>query len=180
MVVNLGFLDWSRYFFIQVAPQLSSRGWVDPVPDPLLLRKFGMAENRTRDLLICSQKLCPLDHRGGLPHNSLRAIILQQPTQKFFCSQAHILAGWRLETRLHSMLLLPASELFFITTLHGPRRKQPMYCWEGVFTAPLHSNGSYSTVACVFVAAGMCLPSRCLAMDFSNFNLPTFGRHGTA
>jgi hypothetical protein len=24
--VNLGFLDWSRYFFIQVAPQLSSRG----------------------------------------------------------------------------------------------------------------------------------------------------------
>jgi hypothetical protein len=35
--VNLGFLDRSRYFSIQVAPQLSSRGWVDPVPDPLLL-----------------------------------------------------------------------------------------------------------------------------------------------
>jgi hypothetical protein len=26
MAVNLGFLDWSRYYFIQVAPQLSSRG----------------------------------------------------------------------------------------------------------------------------------------------------------
>jgi hypothetical protein len=26
MAVNLGFLDQSRYFFIQVAPQLSSRG----------------------------------------------------------------------------------------------------------------------------------------------------------
>jgi hypothetical protein len=38
MVVNLGFLDRSRYFLFQVAPQLSSRGWVDPVPDPLLLR----------------------------------------------------------------------------------------------------------------------------------------------
>jgi hypothetical protein len=61
-----GFLDRSRYFFIQVAPQLSSRGWVDPVPDPLLLRKSGGAGNRTRDLRIFSQKLWPLDHRGGL------------------------------------------------------------------------------------------------------------------
>jgi hypothetical protein len=32
----LGFLDRSRYDFFQVAPQLYSRGWVDPVPDPLL------------------------------------------------------------------------------------------------------------------------------------------------
>jgi hypothetical protein len=32
----LGFLDRSRCFFFQVAPQLYSRGWVDPVPDPLL------------------------------------------------------------------------------------------------------------------------------------------------
>jgi hypothetical protein len=35
----LGFLDRSCYFVFQVAPQLYSRGWVDPVPDPLLLRK---------------------------------------------------------------------------------------------------------------------------------------------
>jgi hypothetical protein len=33
-------------FFFQAAPQLSSRGWVDPVPDPLLLRKSGSARNR--------------------------------------------------------------------------------------------------------------------------------------
>jgi hypothetical protein len=33
-----GFLDRSRYF-LEISPQLSSRGWVDPVPDPLLLRK---------------------------------------------------------------------------------------------------------------------------------------------
>jgi hypothetical protein len=43
-----GFLDWSRYFFFQVAPQLYSRGGVDPVPDPLLLRKCSYARNRTR------------------------------------------------------------------------------------------------------------------------------------
>jgi hypothetical protein len=49
----------------QIAPQLSSRGWVDPVPDPLLLRKSGRAGNQTRDLRICSQELWPLDHRHG-------------------------------------------------------------------------------------------------------------------
>jgi hypothetical protein len=32
----LDFLDWSRYYCFQVAPQLYSRGSVDPVPDPLL------------------------------------------------------------------------------------------------------------------------------------------------
>jgi hypothetical protein len=37
----LGFLDRNRYFLFQVAPQLYSRGWVDPVPDPWLLRKSG-------------------------------------------------------------------------------------------------------------------------------------------
>jgi hypothetical protein len=44
----LGFLDWSRYFFLQVTPQLYSRGRVDPVSDPLLLRKSGSARNRIR------------------------------------------------------------------------------------------------------------------------------------
>jgi hypothetical protein len=43
----LNFLDWSRYFFFQVALQLYSRGWANPVPDPLLLRKSGSAGNRT-------------------------------------------------------------------------------------------------------------------------------------
>jgi hypothetical protein len=64
--VNFGFLDRSRYFSFQVVSQLSSRGWVDPVPDPLLLRKSGSAGNRTRDHWICSQELWPLDHRDGL------------------------------------------------------------------------------------------------------------------
>jgi hypothetical protein len=62
---SLCFIDRSRYCLFQVAPHLYSRGWVDPVPDPLLLRKSGSAANRTRDLWICSQELWPQDHRGG-------------------------------------------------------------------------------------------------------------------
>jgi hypothetical protein len=64
--INLSFLDPSRYYFFQKAPQLSSWGWVDPIPDPLLLRTSGSAENRTWDLWLCSQELWPLDHKGGL------------------------------------------------------------------------------------------------------------------
>jgi hypothetical protein len=55
--ININFLDRSRYFLFKVAPHLSSRGWVDPVPDPLLLRKSGSAGNRTRDLCVCSQEM---------------------------------------------------------------------------------------------------------------------------
>jgi hypothetical protein len=40
-------------------------GWVDPVPDPLLLRKSGSAGNRIRDLWVSSQELWRVDHRGG-------------------------------------------------------------------------------------------------------------------
>jgi hypothetical protein len=57
---------------------------------------------------------------------------------------------------------------------------EPLYCWEGVVTAPLNINGSYSIVAWLSVAAGICLPSRCLAMDVSyEFTIPAFGRHVT-
>ena len=62
---------WITTYFIQVAPQLTSRGWVYPVPDPLTLRKSGSAGNRTWDLCVCSQKLWLLDHRGGLIEISL-------------------------------------------------------------------------------------------------------------
>jgi hypothetical protein len=66
----LGFLDRSLYYFFQVAPPLCSRGWVDPVPDPLLLRKSGSDENRSRDLWICSPELWPVDHTTSLkPQN---------------------------------------------------------------------------------------------------------------
>jgi hypothetical protein len=54
---NLSFLDLSRKLFFQVAPQLSSRGRVDLVPEPFLLRKSCSAGNRTRHLCVCSQEL---------------------------------------------------------------------------------------------------------------------------
>jgi hypothetical protein len=95
---------------------------------------------------------------------------------QFLCSQTHILAGWRLQTRL----IFQLSKLFFITTLHGPRRNQGIYCWEGVFTALFHSSRSYSIVACVFVATGLCLQIRCLAVNgYSDFTFPTFVHHVT-
>jgi hypothetical protein len=51
---------------------------------------------------------------------------------------------------------------------------------EGVFTTTLHSNGSYSLVACIFFAVGMCLPSHYLAMNvYSDFTIPAFGSHAT-
>jgi hypothetical protein len=43
----LGSLDCSCYFCFQVGPQLYSWCWVDPVPDPLLLRKYGSTRNWT-------------------------------------------------------------------------------------------------------------------------------------
>jgi hypothetical protein len=52
----LGFLDRSCCFFFQVAPQLYSRGWVGPVPDPLPLGRCGGAGSRARGLW-------PLDRR---------------------------------------------------------------------------------------------------------------------
>jgi hypothetical protein len=58
----------------QVAPQLSSRGWVDRVPDPPLLWNAGSVRNRTRDLWICSQGPWPLDLRGGPTYPTTRPL----------------------------------------------------------------------------------------------------------
>jgi hypothetical protein len=44
----LGFLHWSLFYLFEVVRQLYSRGWVETVTDPLLLRKSGSAGNRTR------------------------------------------------------------------------------------------------------------------------------------
>jgi hypothetical protein len=57
----LEFLNRSRYLFFQIAPQLYSRGWVDPVRDPLLLRKSGSAGNRTRTKINDLAVLISLD-----------------------------------------------------------------------------------------------------------------------
>jgi len=77
---------WIATYFIQVAPQLTSWGWVYPVPDPLPLRKSGSAGNWTQDLCICSQKLWPLDHRGGL-RGYIIVSIFKAATWVMFCSK---------------------------------------------------------------------------------------------
>jgi hypothetical protein len=95
---------------------------------------------------------------------------------QFLCSQTHILEGWRLETQPTLLNWTLLYNHFARTT----QKTQRLYCWEGVFAVPLHSYGRYSVVACVFVAAGMCLPSRCLTMNiYSHFTIPAFGRHVT-
>jgi hypothetical protein len=57
-VINLSILHRSRYFSFKLLLIYPHKGWVDPIPDPLLLRKPGSAGNRT-------QELWPLDHRDG-------------------------------------------------------------------------------------------------------------------
>jgi hypothetical protein len=84
--VNLSFLDRNRCFFFQLAPPLSWRGWVDPVPDPLLRSQVGDAGNRTEDLWVSSQELWPLDHRDGLRCGPAREI---KPS---VCSPKHVTA----------------------------------------------------------------------------------------
>jgi hypothetical protein len=49
-VVNLKFPRPEPLLLFQVALLYLHKGLVDPVPDPLLLRKFCSAGNRTRDL----------------------------------------------------------------------------------------------------------------------------------
>jgi hypothetical protein len=113
--------------------------------------------------------------------NSFLAIILQLSIQK---------------TLFNSILLLPIScpgrlasqnlarlltELFFISTLYRPRRKHSTSIFgKACLSELLHSNGSYSIVNCVSVAAAMRLPSHCLAMDiYFDFIIPAFGHHVT-
>jgi hypothetical protein len=48
--VNLSFLDRSRYFYFKYLLIYAHKGSVDPIPHPLLWRKFGGVGNRTPDL----------------------------------------------------------------------------------------------------------------------------------
>jgi hypothetical protein len=88
--VNLSFLDRSRYFFFPVASHLSSQGWGEPVPHPLLLRKSGGAGNRTKDLWVCSQELSQLDHRGGR-YQAILSVIFKHHYLLLTCRQARII-----------------------------------------------------------------------------------------
>jgi hypothetical protein len=81
--INLSFLGRCLRSFIHVFPQLSCRCWLDPVPNPPLLRKSGRAGNRTRNLLNCSQKLWLLDHRGGNNNNNNNNCVAFSPQANY-------------------------------------------------------------------------------------------------
>jgi hypothetical protein len=107
-----------RYYFFQVAPHLYSRGWVDLVPDPLLHRKSGSTENRTRDLWTCNQKLWPLDHRGG------QVIFMFNFLPNSLCSWNNIKQSLRCR---HSLALHPCT---FRLLLQRPCETSGVYkCW---------------------------------------------------
>jgi hypothetical protein len=109
MVVNLGFLDRSHWFLVQVAPHLSLRGWVDPVPDPLLLRISSSAGIWTWDLWICSEKLWSLDNRGDRRDVTIPRIGVQCLPPETALSGATILPG----TCLYSLLCVGIGWPFF-------------------------------------------------------------------
>jgi hypothetical protein len=104
------------------------------------------------------------------------ATYLSQSRRNF---NSHVKSSWHglipFLPFLLSHLRLPSPELdpILILAAWGHRyiasrrtdRKHRFLCCKGMSTASFHSNGSYSIVACIFVVAGMCLPSRCLAMD---------------
>jgi hypothetical protein len=79
-------------------------------------------------------------------------------------SQGH---GGGIRPRLHTGLisLYIRTDFRYITSGRS-QQKTPFSsnscCYRGVFMSPLHRNGN-SSFACVFVAARMCLPSRCPA-----------------
>jgi hypothetical protein len=79
-----------------------------------------------------------------------------------------------------TQLLLLKWTILYNHFARATQKTQSLSFWEGGFTAPSHSNESYSIVACVFVAARMCLPSHCLTMNvYPDFVIPTFGRRVT-
>jgi hypothetical protein len=93
-----------------------------------------------------------------------------------FNSSSPKLAGWCLET----LLILPNWIFVHKYIARTTQKIQPPYFWERMFTAPLHNDGHNSSVAFVFVAVGIYLPSRCLARNvYFDFTIAAFRRHIT-
>jgi hypothetical protein len=68
----------------------------------------------------------------------------------------------RLASRNSSLFF--STEIFFITTLHGPRRKHSPYI-VGRACLVTRCLAMYVLLTRAHACAGMCLPSRCLAMN---------------
>jgi hypothetical protein len=92
---------------------------------------------------------------------------------QFLCSQARGCVS-----KLDLVLLIWT--LLYSHFARTTQKTETLCCLEGLFIAPLHGNGSYSIVACIFIAVGVYLPTRCLAMNvYSDFSISASGRHVT-
>jgi hypothetical protein len=122
--------------------------------------------------------------------NFFLAVILQLPIPKIRFNSIPLFPSsylGKLASKLDSVPVEAEAEVeveflstkfFFIATLQDNAENTDSLLLEVVCTATLHSNGSYSIVACLFVSAGISLPSRCLAMNiYSEFTIPALGRH---
>jgi hypothetical protein len=81
---NFAFPD--RYFFLQVAPQLYSRGWVDHVPDPLLLRK----SESNPGLWICMRGTFGVPASAWPSRESYEYVLSTSPFPFIFTAQCFI------------------------------------------------------------------------------------------
>jgi hypothetical protein len=79
-----GFLYRSRYYLFQLAPQLYSRGWVDPVPDPLLFFcSAGIGGYKTEDKLHLEVREQERSNTTDLRHELSSEIVVSKPTRGF-------------------------------------------------------------------------------------------------
>jgi hypothetical protein len=114
---NLGFLD----FFFKVDPQLYSRGWVDPVPDRALFRKFGSTGNEPGPL-----DLQPLYHRAGPEFNTIYInICVSQHNFILCCSSQCSLITYHL-----NKVLQERQELHELTVILVDK---PTLNWDTIF-----------------------------------------------
>jgi hypothetical protein len=126
--------------FYQVAPQLYSRGWVDPVPDPLLIF-FWWCRESNPGLRICSQELCPLDHRGGQWHCFFSFVLLTNvPVKKMALHPSYLLC---LLEPVSPYWSLPTSWVWFTTykvqgLTAATERQITRYEWDDRIHSSIH------------------------------------------
>jgi hypothetical protein len=138
---NLGFIDCSRYHFFQVGPQLYSRGWVGPVPDPLLLKKSGSAGNRNPVHTAPSYFCYPPTYVSFLPSFQLKFSVYSSSSS---CG-LHILSNssalsyrsylWK-NAIYESPSHLVSSILFHFVFLHGMLWNSNSMVWVRERTIP--------------------------------------------
>jgi hypothetical protein len=129
---------------------------------------------------------------------SLNYTLYSSPLHTHYCSQSSLVVSWQriynsltvtaahIKSSWHSVipfvpfllnhLRLPSPELGPVLLAASDPRYVASRRTQRI--TPLLNNSS--VVVRVFVPAGMCLPSSCLAIDvFSHFTIPAFGAHVT-